>query len=611
MQLKGIAMDKKVFLFLFPFLAVQFATAQSTLITTFKSPQNQYDYLIVTPKKFLTGAQNLAQFRQSFSGYKAGVVLLDTLYAQFDSTGRKPYEKIWWSLKYALGSWSIAPKMVVLIGSDSLTYDLADSTWHNYGDMPAVVYGNYSPSNYSGSKFQPECSDDYYALLKDSIPTDFQQYQSDSEYAVAIGRIPCDSAAQCERYVQKVIDFENKKRLHKSWFNSAMVVSDDTMEGLMRDPLHFTHLNMAEECADTLLRSWFVTKIVGCAFAPESLYFKPAAEDSVINAINRGNLWSIYIGHGAPNLWSDERMLVGSDIARLHNDSTPSVFVAFSCTNAFYIVTNTNAMCKQFLFSPHGGALAYVGATTDVYADANSDLMRVFFSAFNANQQMPLGQLLVAAKTATLSQNNLAYAFLGDPAIALSNGRINVNLTRSNPNQLSFTCQSNGMGVSSGNYDLRVFKRHTVNLVGDSYCLDSLVSRQTGPFANGNFSAFLSDTSVRVVAFVWNENGEGRVDSSFMVSALPIIAQVKQHPGFPALRMESGKLILQAGSLQGTTLRLTAFTVDGRTVINKEIAVIAAELAVDPKAMGLSAGTYFFRLSTIKGTFTQRMILAK
>jgi hypothetical protein len=266
-------------------------------------------------------------------------------------------------------------------------------------------------------------------------------------------------------------------------------------------------------------------------------------------------------------------------------------------------------MCKQFLFSPHGGALAYVGATSDVYSDANSDLMRAFFSAFNANQQMPLGQLLVAAKTATLSQNNLAYAFLGDPAIAFSNGRINVNLTRSNPNQLSFTCQSNGMGVSSGNYDLRVFKRHTVNLDGDSYCLDSLVSRQTGTFANGNFTTALSDTSVRVVAFVWNENGEGRMDSSFILSALPIIAQINKNAGSPTLTTASGKLIFHAGSLHGSTIKLTAFSIDGRTVIHKEIAMNATEITINPKSMGLAAGTYFFRLSTIKGTFTQRMIL--
>jgi hypothetical protein len=58
-------------------------------------------------------------------------------------------------------------------------------------------------------------------------------------------------------------------------------------------------------------------------------------------------------------------------------------------------------------------------------------------------------------------------------------------------------------------------------------------------------------------------------------------------------------------------IRLAAFTIDGRTVINKEIAVGAAEISIDPKSMGLSAGTYFFRLSTVKGTFTQRMILSK
>ena len=75
--------------------------------------------------------------------------------------------------------------------------------------------------------------------------------------------------------------------------------------------------------------------------------------------------------------------------------------------------------------------------------------------------------------------------------------------------------------------------------------------------------------------------------------------------------MASGKLIFHAGSLHGSTIKFTAFSIDGRTIINKEIALGAAETTIDPKSMGLAAGAYFFRLSTIKGTFTQRMILSK
>lgn len=610
--MKGIAMNKKAFFFILPLLAAQFVTAQSSLIPAFKSPQNQYDYLIVTPDKFLTGAQKLAQFRQSFSGYKAGVVLLDTLYALFDSVGRKSYEKIWWGLKYAYKNWSMPPKMVMLMGADSLSFNASDTTWSSRGDFPVAVYayGYHSLPNNS-VEFLPEYSDDYYAALNDTTPSDFQHYPGESTNAVSIGRIPCDSVAQCERYVQKVIDFENSKRLNKSWFNSAMVVSDDTLQGLYHDPLGDTHLIMAEGCANTLLRSWFVNKIVGCAYAPDSIYLKPAAEDSVIHAINRGNIWSIYIGHGVRNMWSDERMLLGGDIARFHNDSTPSVFIAFACYNGDFIQRYDSSMCKQFLFSSRGGALAYIGGTMEAFADANDDLMKAFFSAFNTNQQMPLGQILVKAKTTTLSKNNSAYAFLGDPALTLSNGRITMNLTRNGQDRVSFACQSSAGGTPSGNFDVRIYKRDTVTVGGGFYFLDSLVSRQTGTFSNGNFTALLSDARVRVVAYVWNENGEGRMDSSLITSALPVVAAVKQNPGPPALKTANGKLVLYAGPLRGTRLCLNAYTLDGRAVINKEINIDATELTIDPRSMGLAAGTYFFRFSTVKGTFTQRMILAK
>jgi hypothetical protein len=603
-------MNKKVFLFLLPFLAVQFATAQSTLIPAFKSPQNQYDYLIVTPKKFLTGAQNLAQFRQSFSGYKAGVVLLDTLYAQFDSVGRKPCEKIWHGLKYAYKSWSVPPKMVVLMGADSLLFNASDTTWSSRGDLPVAVYGygNHSLPN-SSIQFDAEYSDDFYAALNDSTPSDFQFFPDDSTYAVAIGRIPCDSVAQCERYVQKIIDFETNKHLHKSWFNSAIVASDDTMQESFPDPLGYEHLMTAEECANTLLRSWFVSKVVGCAYAPNSSYFKPQSEDSIINATNRGAIWSIYVGHGNSNLWSDEHMLLSEDVTRLHNDSMPSVFVAFTGSNGDFVQQYDNSMCKQFLFSSYGGALAYISGTTLTFAEANKDLMRAFFSTFNGNPQMPLGRVLAKAKTIAASQNSLVYCFLGDPALTLSDGLMHLSMSRNDQNQVSFSCQSSAGGASSGNFDVRFYKRDTVRVGGGAYLFDSLISRQTGTFANGNFTAAISESNIRVVAYVWNSQAEGRVDSSFILSASPTLAQVHKNPISPALTMASGKLIFHAGALHGSTIKFTAFTVNGKTVVNKEIALGAAEITIDPKSMGLAAGAYFFRLSTIKGTFSQRMIL--
>jgi hypothetical protein len=136
-------------------------------------------------------------------------------------------------------------------GRRFLSFNASDTTWSSRGDLPAAVRGyvNHSFPNNS-IEFDVEYSDDYYAALKDSLPSDFQFFLNDSVSAVSIGRIPCDSVSQCERYVQKVIDFENSKRLNKSWFNSAMVVSDDTMQVWMVDPLNFTHLEMAEECAE-------------------------------------------------------------------------------------------------------------------------------------------------------------------------------------------------------------------------------------------------------------------------------------------------------------------------------------------------------------------------
>jgi hypothetical protein len=588
--------------------------AQSTIIPNFKSAQNQCNYLIVTPKKFLQAAENLAQFRQSFSGYKTGVVLLDTLYAQFDSVGRKPNEKIWWGLKYAHTVWAVSPQFVVLMGADTISFNFSDSTWHSCGDMPAVVLNYGFSAQDTGHQQQPEFeyTDDYYAALKDSTPDYFESGLQDSGYGVVIGRIPCDSSAQCLGYVQKVIDFETNRRLHKSWFNSAMVVSDDTMQGALQDVLGFTHLEMAEECADSLLRPWFITKVVGCAYAPNDSLVKPQAEDSIVNAVNRGNLWSIYIGHGLSDVWSDEHMLLGKDAARLHNDSMPSVFVAFACMNADYVASFANSMCKQFLFAPHGGALAYIAATANTYAVNNNELMNAFFGSFNGNQTEPLGLTLVTGKTICADYNCRFYAFLGDPALTLSDGRINLEMAGNNQGLVSFTCQSGNGAALSGNFDVRIYKRDTVKIgAKDFYCLDSLVSRQTGTFANGSFATAVADSGVRVVAYVWNQSGEGRMDSSFLVSSLRVIASANKFPSAIALKIKNGNVIIQAGSLHGTTIRFAAFELNGKIAISRDIAVNSQEIAIEPRTLGLAAGTYLVRLTTAKGSITQRMIFSK
>jgi Peptidase family C25 len=612
---RKIVMQKNAPPFLLLSILIPHIVAAQPLLANFKSPQNQCNYLIVTPKKFFQGAENLAQFRQSFSGYKTGVVLLDSIYAQFDSVGRKPFEKLWWGLKYASTAWAVPPQFVVLMGADTISFNFTDSTWKNCGDMPAFAYQCDFPYSDSGVQHQPEFeySDDYYAELGYSAPPNVAAGIIDTGYKFVIGRIPCDSAQQCLNYVQKVIDFENNKHRNKSWFNSALVVSDDTMQALIPDPLGFMHLEAAEICADSLLRSWFVTKVIGCAYAPDSMTLnKPQVEDSIVNDLNCGNLWSVYVGHAGPDVWSDEQMLLGKDAARLRNDSTPSVFASFSCMNADYLAPYGNSMCKQFLFASHGGALAYIAATTNTYSSNNTRLMEFLFNSFNGNQQICLGTALLTAKVMCADFNSRYYACLGDPALTLSDGSLSLGMTRNNQDLVSFTCRIGTAAVRSGNFDVRIYKRDTVRIgAKDFYCLDSLVSRQTGTFTNGNFAAAVADTGVRIVAYVWNENGEGRMDSSFLVNAMPVIAGVHEFPSAVALRIENGRVFIQTGSLRGTTIRLSALAMNGRVALSRDIPVNAREITVDPRSMGLAAGTYLVRLATVGGCFTQRMILAK
>ena len=347
--------------------------------------------------------------------------------------------KIWYGLKYAYKSWSVPPRIIVLMGTDSISYNFSDSTWHGYGDMPAVVYQcEFFPSD---SAIQPQpifdYSDDHYASLNDSIPLDFENGVQDSGLAVSVGRIPCDSAAQCERCVQKVIDFETNKKLHKSWFNSALVVSDDTMQNALPDPLGYQHLIIAENAPiptsfHTLWIRLSVARLpqITCFLSP--LPRIPSSAALIKVKFGRFISATRLQPYGATSGCFQERTF-----ARLRNDSTPSVFVSFSCTNGNFIYSGGGSMCKNFVFSPHGGAIAYIAATTETFATDNDDLMQAFFTTLNENRQQPSGTSALDGKIDCPFGNSVPYSFLGDPALTLSNGRINLSMTRNDQNQIS------------------------------------------------------------------------------------------------------------------------------------------------------------------------------
>ena len=268
-------------------------------------------------------------------------------------------------------------------------------------------------------------------------------------------------------------------------------------------------------------------------------------------------------------------------------------------------------MCKQLLFSRHGGALAYIGATGDVFPGNNSELMKAFFSVFNANRQITLGQLLSKSK-GTVGGYIGPYAFLGDPALTLSDGRMQLNMTRESQDRISFTCRTADGASPSGNFDVRIYFRDTVKTGADHYyCLDSLISRQTGSFADGFFSVALPAATFRIVAYVWNERAEGGMDSLFSTSSSSKSVYANERPNHISLKVENGKLFLQTGASRGIRIQFLVVTLNGKTINSRGITMNTPTISIDPRDMGLLPGTYLMQFSTVKGAFIKKIIVAR
>jgi hypothetical protein len=316
--------------------------------------------LIVAPNDFMPAAQRLANHKSN-THMPAVAVSIQSLAAYFQ--GVDDPETIKKAILYANGN--LGTRYVMLIG-DGHWFPVRWTFWHN------LVSSNAAPLIELQKKGVQACdplgdwiaSDLYYANLYHHFGVypfavgEFNNWDSngnrlynemtwgpddgaarnpdsvDGYPDVAVGRVPAQSLAEIEKYVDKVVQYETTAR---SW--GFTLVYDWALDG---DGPHGAWQNTLPIWQQLGDRVTYVLRIEGSSGLPSrypkigsSHWNQNASGQEVISAAS-GSCWVSYIGHGGPQQWGFSPVVTPSEVASMKtSNALPVVFVSGCQTGEF------------------------------------------------------------------------------------------------------------------------------------------------------------------------------------------------------------------------------------------------------------------------------------
>ncbi|HEX3018761.1 MAG TPA: C25 family cysteine peptidase, partial [Chitinispirillaceae bacterium] len=396
-------------------------------------------------------------------------------------------------------------RYVVLIGDDSAKYIPEDSVFKSRGPMPTHIYG--------GGIFNkdPNCTESCEKYTVDPTYLDtWYELDDKGKNLFVSGRIPCENSQQLSDYIQKVIQYEKAEA--GLWKNKVLFFADDSIQGMISDLIN--HENLVWSCSD-VIHNWFSEYIFLNDFVSGENRISNT-RDAFFNAVNSGTNWVILSAHGHPSFVTNERVLTATDHIYFNNVQKPVILFSMSCSNAAFYKNIDSSMCKSFLFTQNGGAVAYIGTPNVAYAEPNIKIMQSVCNINDTNPQPSIGKQLALAKQNVNLSDAMNYHIIGDPAIRISRSKpVDVTLSKGNN---SIECNIKDSSFVAGYLSWQIRKKKSLpgnlsNVIRDSilYCGNQSVQNQSFTI---EIPEGISD-SVSFSLYVWNDSVEGRAGLEF------------------------------------------------------------------------------------------------
>ncbi|MBN2056808.1 hypothetical protein JW905_17905 [bacterium] len=259
---------------------------------------------------------------------------------------------------------------------------------------------------------------------------------------VMVSRIPASTAAELQTALAHSMQYEGSTSPQDAWYNKVLLTAVDTFN--YEDHGDTSGIPEGERFAELLLDEMF-TGMESIRLYETDVYPHdgPAVPAAVLTNIAGGAGFMAFHCHGAPDcFWLiDECFNHDHTDAMVNGDRLPIVF-GFACSTAQFdnelpdgrgMTRDDESMPEHFLFNPHGGALAFVGATRYAFAsgmssgdkyDGSGALEYAFFNSYFAGARTPAQMMAWAQRYYLINSgindyydmhNIIEYAMFGDP----------------------------------------------------------------------------------------------------------------------------------------------------------------------------------------------------
>ncbi len=392
--------------------------------------QNLHQYetpnlLIISPKKWISEAERLANFRQKYDGLSVQVVELSSVYNEFSSGSPDPTA----IRDFVRHLWLKNPtelKYLLLFGDASYDYK-------NLIQFSTIEPNLQIPTYQSRESLNPITSfssDDYFGFMEESEGDWIENNAGNHTLDIAVGRLPVKTAKEAKEVVDKLIYYSQNPKSFGEWRKKILFVADDGDANI--------HQKSADELAsiaqklipDIRIDKFYLDDYPLVSSANGAL--SPQATQHLLEAINKGALIVNYSGHGGPDGWTEEKLLTRKEIDLWRNLNNMPIFLTATCSFGRYDDPASVSGAEMAILNPRGGAIALLTTSRPVYANTNYLLNKAFYEAL-AEQKSRIGDVFKQTKNRSLSGvNNRNFILLGDPSMAFAKPTKTIFLTEIN-----------------------------------------------------------------------------------------------------------------------------------------------------------------------------------
>lgn len=392
------------------------------------SPNQQADYLIISPQPFLEGLQPLEDYRSS-QGYHVLLVDLQDVYNQFNFGIAHPIA-IKNFFGYIYQHWqSPAPEYVLLVGDGH--WDLKNTR------SPDEIY---LPPNFvwvDPLQGEVDSLSDLVAVAGDDIFPD-----------ALIGRMPVNNESELEAYINKTIQFENSSAERKKNItfvadnyylqdpsNYVGCVDNDPTTICPTDPAGNFPFIVNKLITEEIHQPYQINRIFldeyNCRSSTPGNCLN--VTNDIIAAFTQGNQIISYNGHAAITNWASEKVFHVDHIPQIVNHDLYPVVLSLDCVDGYWYFppnlpnqpNDRRSLAEELTRASDKGAVAMLSSPGNGYLNGQELLQRGFFFGFSNAVDPSLGALDLSAKLNLMANHGndslvFTYMIFGDPALQLT-----------------------------------------------------------------------------------------------------------------------------------------------------------------------------------------------